>query len=163
MLTVVPSVLRPNGSEDLDVFATEVNGAAERSHLVVIDCSELDALSVPAIRILEALSRRATVELTNASPIVCLLATTFGLSVAGRRAQAALDAVASDVSTTGDDDLLDELRDLAAARHRANDRIELSRHATPRDLRELRRIATRIDTIVAALRLRRPLRPERAE
>ena len=160
MLTVAPSVLRPTGSEGLDVFAAEVNGAAERTHLVVIDCSELDALSVPAIRILESLSRRATVELTNASPFVCLLATTFGLSVEPRREHATLNTVASDVSTTSDEDLLRELRDRAVARHRVNTRIELDRRATPRDLRELGRIATRIDTIVAALRLRRPLRPE---
>jgi hypothetical protein len=163
MLRLVSPVIRPNGSEGLDAFAADVNITAERTHLVVIDCSELDALSVPAIRILESLSRRATVELINASPIVCLLATTFGLAVEPRHQGADLGAVESDLSSTGDEDLLDELRDLAAARHRVNERIELCQGATPRELRQLHRIAKRVDTVVAALRRRRPLGPVLAQ
>ena len=159
MLTVVPPVLRPTGCEPLDAFTAEVNDVAERTRLVIIDCSDFDTLTISAIRMLEAVSRRATVELTNASPILCLLATVFGLSVHARGEQANLDTVASDATIDSDDDLLDELRHLASERNRVNERIEL-RSATPGDLRYLRRIAARIDAIVAALRLRRPLRPE---
>jgi hypothetical protein len=103
MLAAVPSVLRPTGRESLDDFAAVVHEVAEHAHLVIIDCSDFDTLCISAIRMLETLSRHATVELTNASPILCLLATVFGLSVHARGEPAVLDGVAGDASRTTDE------------------------------------------------------------
>ena len=77
MLALVAPALRPAASQNLGEFASTLDALARRDRMIVIDCSELRSLSTAAARILERVSRRTTVRLTNASPAVCLLATVF--------------------------------------------------------------------------------------
>jgi hypothetical protein len=153
MLAAVSPIIRPSASEPLDLFAAAVYDALERGDLVVVDCSDLDLVSVSAIRMLEAASRLTTVVLTNASPVVCLLATAFDVDVQPR-AHIVLQPPSTERAPSSELELLDELRDLVVARERLHRQIAMSQDATAHDDRVLRRISTRIDAIVAALRIR---------
>ena len=77
MLALVAPALRPPASQNLDEFASTLDALARRDRMIVIDCSELRSLSIAAARMLERVSRRTTVRLTNAAPAVCLFATVF--------------------------------------------------------------------------------------
>ena len=81
MLALVAPALRPPASQNLDEFASTLDALARRDRMIVIDCSELRSLSIAAARMLERVSRRTTVRLTNAAPAVCLLATVFDVTV----------------------------------------------------------------------------------
>ena len=65
---------------DLDEFASTLDALARRDCMIVIDCSSFGSLSIAAARMLERVSRRTTVRLTNAAPAVRLLATVFDVT-----------------------------------------------------------------------------------
>jgi hypothetical protein len=150
MSAAISPILRPSASEPFDLFAAAVFDAVERGDVVVVDCSDLDVVSISTIRMLEAASRCISVVLTNASPVVCLLATAFDVAVQPR-AHVVLEVPSAGRAPTSDVALLDELRDLVLARERLHDQTELRPASSPRTDRVLRRVATRIDAIVAAL------------
>ena len=80
MLALVAPALRPPASQNLDEFASTLDALARRDRMIVIDCSELRSISIAAARMLERVSRRTTVRLTNAAPAVRLLATVFDVT-----------------------------------------------------------------------------------
>ena len=84
MLALVGPALTLDTSGDLEALTDAVQALVRRDSAIVIDCSSVETLSLPAIRMLERTSRDSIVTLTGASPMVCLLATVFGLRVEAR-------------------------------------------------------------------------------
>jgi hypothetical protein len=80
MLALVPPVISPDASVTLEEFTATVDEFAQHNAAIIIDCVDLRSLSVAAVRMLERASARTNIRLTNASPIVCLLAATYGLA-----------------------------------------------------------------------------------
>jgi hypothetical protein len=84
MLELVPPTVRVRAFDDLDAFELAVAGIVSRHRAITVDCSGVRSLSIAAVRVLERASHHGTVTRSNASPMVRLYATVFGLSAPSR-------------------------------------------------------------------------------
>jgi anti-anti-sigma regulatory factor len=62
-------------------FAATVDEFVARYRAMVLDCSEVEWITVSGVRVLESASRAAPITLVNPSPAVHLMATTFAHEV----------------------------------------------------------------------------------
>jgi anti-anti-sigma regulatory factor len=167
----VPVYVPPNGVsvENVEEFRTALENLVGRHRSVVIDCSELSYISTAGMRVLENAKRSGRITLVNPTPVVRLLASVFGVDVAGcagadepseQPALTALsvarrDASRRDLEST-DAELVSEIRELAAGRQELNG-SGLER-LTQFERARLARIESRIDDVIRTLRVRRPIR-----
>lgn len=159
-------------AENLERFRSAVADIVDNHYGIVVDCSALDYMTVAAVRVLENAARHGAVTLVNAAPVVCLLASVFGIDAEGthparrEQDQEPLRGISSATRRSRsaaarertDADLLREILELGAARADLNDCAVATPGLTEFERARLRRIESRIGDAMRALRTRRPLR-----